>query len=362
MPAIISDIHEISFIVGLLDETISSESDIISKFDTFKFYEKKYGNGNIDISKSNFYKKEDLFDRGLQLAKELISKYNLEGNSIRWTGLEDHKIDSSDVYSDGIGISLKDSSKIIRNNSFEQLLNTFCKTTLKPFKDPFWEFSPSLSSKFISTVIKSCYKSGFLKIESNKIKIDGENTSDFNGNINDLLSSDLLIFHKLFKKIHLKKLVKEFSFCGDVQELLKVRKNLIEDVQEKIIAVFKEGLLHSPDFIGNNFKKLLQYSNNKKYFGFSASNLIYCGIIPTKSKTSITPSNVYTEKSKLTAKTTGLQINIYTDLKINFGSSNEKLKLQNQLRYKHKTFSCAPEANLHILNYNDWKKIYPKSC
>ena len=68
---------------------------------------------------------------------------------------------------------------------------------------------------------------------------------------------------------------------------------------------------------------------------------------------------VYTDKSKLTMKTTGLQINIYTDIDITINSITKEVTLQNQLRYKHSTFTCAPEANLHLLKYEDWAVVYP---
>lgn len=354
----VSDIHEIAVIVGI-DSDIELNSSINDKFSIFSKYLNKQSLGQISLTKDTFIKKVDLFDRGFLLAKKLIQDFKIEGNNLHWVAKKDIKKDSSDIYSDGIGISLKDNSKIVRNNGFEQLLNTFCKTTLKTFKDPFWEFSPSLSADFISTVIKSCYESGYLSLESNIIYIDNKKKTSFSGDLKSLLELNLGEYSKLFSKDDLKKLVKHFSTSGDLNTLFEVRKKLVKDVQDKVIAVLKEGLIQNPVFVGQKLKHLLQYREKPKYFGFSSKKLLYTGIIPSEKSVSVTPLKVYTEASKLTSAKTGLQINIYTDIEIGFGKIKNKISLQNQLRYKHRTFSCAPEANLHILSYDDWKKIYP---
>ena len=73
----------------------------------------------------------------------------------------------------------------------------------------------------------------------------------------------------------------------------------------------------------------------------------------------ISVNKFLTKESNLTEKTVGLQINFYTDIDVVFPSCTQKIILQNQLRYKHRTFTCAPEANFHLLKYEDWEKLYP---
>ena len=104
---------------------------------------------------------------------------------------------------------------------------------------------------------------------------------------------------------------------------------------------------------------MLQYRRKEKLFGFSSKKWIYAGKIKSDREVAISAKNIFIDNSKLTERTTGLQINIYTNIEIVFSNRKHNVKLQNQLRYKHRTFSCTPEANFHLLNYKDWRKLYP---
>ena len=127
----------------------------------------------------------------------------------------------------------------------------------------------------------------------------------------------------------------------------------------KVIAVLQEGVHSNPEYVGNNFKHLLQYRDIEKLFGFSSRFWSHVGKIPVSQNVHVSVKKVYADQSKLTDKTTGLQINIYTDVEITINGDTKKITVQNQLRYKHHTFTCAPEANLHLLKYEDWATVYP---
>ncbi len=142
-------------------------------------------------------------------------------------------------------------------------------------------------------------------------------------------------------------------------KLFNIRKKIVKEVSDKVLAILKEGLLQDPEHFSHKMKIILQYGNVKKFFGFSSSAMTYVGCINKENDIHISPLNVSSEKSKLTPTTVGLQINFYTTMDISLPLSQITIKIQNQLRYKHRTFSCAPEANFHLLSYGDWKKIYP---
>ena len=221
MPSKISDIHETAVLLGYKQKIDLSLLSVESKYNLFKNTADEYSNDSINISFNDFEKREKVFDRGIKLAEKIKEKTNLPTKNLKWSAMDNHVEDPSDIYIHGKGISLKDSSKIIRNSGFEQVLHTFCKSPLKQFKDPFWEFAPKLSADFISTIIEDCHSS-------------------------------------------------------------------LKNTQ------------------------------------------------------------------------TGLQINIYTKIKIQRNQDIQELLIQNQLRYKHRTFSCAPEANFHLLKEDDWQILYPE--
>ncbi len=358
MPAKVSDIHEISVIVGFQNKEILKKSTC-EKFKIFSKAVLKLANGKINISKSDFKSNEAIFDRGICISKLFRKAYGISGKKLNWTGIKNHKEDSSDIYVDDIGISLKDSSKIIRNSGFEQLINTFCEKPIRKFKDPFWEFAPKLSAGYLLTVIEDCYKRGFLKISNNRLEIGNEIKTSFKGDIKNLLKLNLNELSKILKKSDIKELVKDFSKNGNLKNLLKIRESLVNEVSKKVVANLTEGLIQNPNYFSNKIKYMLQYRKKEKLFGFSSSKEIFVGIIKSNKEVFIQGEKVFTELSKLTEKTTGLQINIYTDISIEISGKKEKVRLQNQLRYKHRTFSCAPEANFHLLKYSDWKKLYP---
>ena len=359
MPSTISDIHEIAVMIGLAEDFDCNQGPS-EKFAKFHKYATKYGRGKISISKQNMSNKEEnVFNRGVLLAKKLKHQCGLQAIDLTWSGTDNHREDSSDIYSDGIGISLKDSSKIIRNSGFSQLIRTFCKNTIKKFKDPFWEFAPSLSVEYLRVVAKDCYERKFLELKNNHIYIDGVKKNRFDDNINTLLALELNHFSLIIKKTDIKLLVKDFSSNGCSENLFEIRKRLVSDVSSKVLSIIREGLMQNPSHFSDQIKYMLQYRNSEKLFGFSSKKLIYAGKIKKRDDVKIDPIKVFTEASKLSKKKTGLQINIYTKIEINFSLKKEQLTLQNQLRYKHRTFSSAPEANFHLMSDCDWKKIYP---
>ncbi|MCB9062033.1 MAG: hypothetical protein H6622_10975 [Halobacteriovoraceae bacterium] len=360
MPAQVSDIHEISVLVGFIDKDIISKS-VDEKYKSFIGTVAKYGEGKISVSKKDFEKNINLFDRGIELSNVLKSDYGLVGKNLSWSGVENHKEDSSDIYVDGMGVSLKDSSKIIRNSGFEQLLETFCEKPIKKFKEPFWEFAPKLSASYLITVIADCYSRGFVKLSKGKVIIDGKERAVFSGDISSLKSLNLKEISEIFKKADLKVMVKDFSKNGDLKELFKIREALVKDVSKKVTSNLMEGLIQNPSHFASKIKYMLQYRETEKLFGFSSSKEVFAGKIKSEKDVSVLGKAVFTEPSQLTDKTTGLQINIYTDIEIDISNKKESVRLQNQLRYKHRTFSCAPEANFHLLNYSDWKKLYPSN-
>ncbi|GEM_PF-7090329 len=360
MPAKVSDIHEISVIIGFKEKEISSVS-LDKKYSTFCSYAQKFAKDKINIDKKTFSANEDLFNRGVALSALLKEQFFLKAETLKWSGLEDHKNDSSDVYCDGHGISLKDSSRIVRNNGFEQLLKTFTRSTMKEFKDPFWEFAPSLSALYIGIILKDCHARATLTIKDGSILIMNEHICNFSGTIKALLAKTLDELTSIFTKNKFKTLIKDFKESGNLKDLYAIRVDLVADVTKKVISVLQEGIYSDPVYVGNNFKHLLQYRDIEKLFGFSSDSWNHVGKIQDLSRVSISAKKVYADKSKLTDKTTGLQINIYTDIEITINNSTKKITLQNQLRYKHSTFTCAPEANLHLLKYEDWAIIYPIS-
>ncbi len=112
MPAAISDIHELSVIIGISEELDCSQT-AEKKFKTLQAYTQRYGLNKINISESNFLKKISIFNRGVNLGIQIKRKLRLQGKDLEWSGLTNHKKDSSDIYCNGHGISLKDTSKII---------------------------------------------------------------------------------------------------------------------------------------------------------------------------------------------------------------------------------------------------------
>lgn len=120
-----------------------------------------------------------------------------------------------------------------------------------------------------------------------------------------------------------------------------------------------EGLIQNPKHFALKIKYMLQYREKEKLFGFSSSKEVFTGKIKSERDVSITGKSIHSKPSKLTEKTTGLQINTYTEIIIEIAGKKESMIIQNQIRYKHRTFSSTPEANFHLLNYSDWKKIYP---
>ena len=345
-------------IIGL-SEDFNCKKEPSKKFSIFCKYAQKYSGRKIAISKKDFLAKELLFDRGIALAKHLRNTFDLRGKKLTWSGMENNREDSSDIYSDGIGISLKDSSKIIRNCGFDQFIKTFCKNTVKEFKDPFWEFAPRLSASYLKTVLKDCADRGFFSIRTSSIYIGRKKKRYFQGGLDDILNMELDDLIKTITKTDIKELVKDFSKNGNLSKLLNIRRKLVKDVAAKVLAVIKEGLSQGSAHFNNNMKHMLQYRQKRKLFGFSSKSLIHAGEIKSKRQVRIQILKTYVAPSKLTDRTTGLQINFYTTIELNFSSKKETVVIQNQLRYKHRTFSSAPEANLHLLNYSDWKKIYP---
>ncbi len=356
MPLIVSDIHEISVMIGICGKSFTDQI-VQEKFNIFCKFTQNYG---IKITFENFKKYETLFDRGLKLGNLLKKKYDLKGQSLSWSAAENHKEDSSDIYVDGIGISLKDSSKIIRNSGFRQLIQTFHKNPRKTFTDPFWEFAPSLSVEYLRIVVSDCNSRKFFYIKNSEIYIGGKKRGDFFGNISDFLELSLKELILKINKSDIKNLVKDFSKNGCTSKLLYIRKKLTEDVSHKVVSYLKEGLIQDSNHFSEQVKYMLQYRDTHKLFGFSSSKAIYSGKIVTKDIVNIQPAGmIYTEPPQLTEKTTGLQINLYTPIKVKIFNTINFLKLQNQLRYKHRTFSCAPEGNFHLLDYSDWRKLYP---
>ncbi len=358
MPSKVSDIHEISVIIGIL-ESFDCNRSIQEKFQIFNKYTCQYSDGKINPSKEDFCKKENLFNRGVLLGQKLKDEFKLQGRGIKWSATKNQKEDSSDIYSDRIGISLKDSSKIIRNSGFSQLIDVFCEQTIKNFKEPFWEFAPHLSVEYLRIVIKDCYQRGFFQIRDQYIYIDTEKKREYKGSIGHLLNLSLKDLILSISKSDIKLLVKNFSKNGNLKDLLFVREKITHDVSFKVISLLREGLIQNPEHFSNKIRYMLQYRDNEKLFGFSSIKFIYAGIIKKRDCVNIKPIKIHHKKSKLTDRTMGLQINIYTTIDIHFKSHKEQLTIENQLRYKHRTFSSAPEANFHVLNYNDWRKIYP---
>lgn len=74
MPAQVSDIHEISVLVGFIDKDIISKS-VDEKYKSFIGTVAKYGEGKISVSKKDFEKNINLFDRGIELSNVLKSDY-----------------------------------------------------------------------------------------------------------------------------------------------------------------------------------------------------------------------------------------------------------------------------------------------
>ncbi len=146
MPAKSSDIHETSVLYWF---NISKQEDfgLNETQKSFSEFAKKISKNKIEISIKEFTDYYNTYERGQALAAELNNKLKLVGKNLKWIGIEDHKTDSADIEIDEKKISLKDESNIVRNNGFEQLLNTFVKKPLKNFKDPFIEFAPKLSSE-----------------------------------------------------------------------------------------------------------------------------------------------------------------------------------------------------------------------
>lgn len=359
MPAASSNIHEtaILFWINRIKKTDESYEEIYRDFSDFS---KKISGNKIQISKIEFNKYLDTFERGLELSSLLKEKLSLTGATLKWIGLEDHKNDSADIEIDSKKISLKDESNIVRNNGFEQLLNTFVKKPLKNFKDPFLEFAPKLSSSYISVIIQSNLNDKNLIIKDNNLVLDGEVIAEYKNDPKSLISLDLKGYLKLFKLKDIKQLVKNFKESKYQNDLFEIRKSIVMDVSSKVVSVLNEGLYADSKHAENELKKLLQFSSELKYFGYSSRKFHHVGVIVKNEDVNINILKLSTELSKLKIETTGLQINLYTDIEINICDQKPSIiQLENQLRYKHRTFSCAPEANTHLVNALDWKVIYP---
>ncbi|MCY4524746.1 MAG: hypothetical protein OXB84_08410, partial [Halobacteriovoraceae bacterium] len=325
------------------------------KFKIFQDVSKKHSDGAIQITYDEFSKKEELFDRGLKLAILIKEKFNLAGNkNTRWSGTENQGEDSSDIYIGNIGVSLKDSSMIIRNSGFSQLLKVFCPNTIKEFNDPYWEFAPSLSVKYLHIIIKDCNDRRFMEVKNYHIYINGQKRKLFDGCVDDLLNMNLATLLSYINKTDIKSLIKDFSKNGNKKKLFAIRKGLVSEVSNKIIAFFSEGILQDPKHIEKELKYMLQFRDKEKIFGFSSKKFNHIGKILKAKDIGISAKTISMKESKLTDKTLGLQVNFYTDIDIAFPSHTERIILQNQLRYKHRTFTSAPEANFHLLKYKDW--------
>ena len=325
----------------------------------FNLFSNEHGHGKIKITKNEFSKKEELFNRGLRLAALIREKFNFTNESVSWSGIENHKEDSSDIYVGGVGISLKDSSRIIRNTGFSQFLEVFCPNRIRDFNDPYFEFAPKLSAKYLHAVIRDCSERDFIKILDSHIYIDNQKRGKFDGYIEDFMNANLSVLLNCINKKDIKSLIKNFSRNGSKEKLFFIRKSMVDEVSNKIVAFLREGLYQNHKNIEEKLKYVLQFRDKEKIFGFSSKKFNYVGKILKKKDVGIFVQKISTEESKLTSKTMGLQINFYTDINISFPFRTEKIILQNQLRYKHRTFTCAPEANFHLLQYEDWKKLYP---
>ena len=143
---------------------------------------------------------------------------------MRWSGVENQKEDSSDIYVGNIGVSLKDSSMIVRNSGFFQLLKTFCPNPIKEFNDPYWEFAPSLSAKYLHIVIKDCHGRGFIKITNHHIYINDQKRKGFDGHIDDLLNMNLDTLLSYINKADIKLLIKDFSGNGNKRGIIFYKK------------------------------------------------------------------------------------------------------------------------------------------
>lgn len=355
MPAASSDIHESSVLYFFTPENGNTFS-----FVKFSNFSNKISNGKITITEEDFQKYKNTFQRGLYLAQDLQKKIHLNGKKLEWIGLQNHKKDSADVIIDGRKISLKDESKIVRNNGFEQLLTTFRKDLSSTYKDPFFLFSPKLSAEYLHTVFRANIELGYLKKKEKMLFLDGLKFVEFEGALTDLYKFDLKLIAKTFKAKDIKELVKRFKGEKYQKELLDIRLKIVSDVSRKVVAVLQEGVHAKDNHVDEQFKDLFQYTDEVKYFGFSSSEFNHVGVIVPKDDVFLTVKRIYTTPSKLREGTTGLQINLYTDIEVSIKDQSKKLiSVENQLRYKHRTFSCAPEANTHLTSYDSWKDIYP---
>ena len=279
MPSLSSDIHEIAVLVGLT-ENVKENDTLKDKFRIFQKASNKYSDGLINITYSEFIKKKELFDRGLRLSLMIKKKLRLSNRKeLRWSGNQRLKEDSSDIYCGDIGISLKDSSVIIRNTGFSQLLKIFCPSSIRQFKDPYWEFAPTLSMKYLHTVIQDCHRRRFIEIKDAHIYIDGKKRKAFKNFFDDLLQMNLPSLLAYINKSDIKSLIKDFSKNGDKQKLLVIRKQLVSEVSAKVLVFFSEGILQDSKQIGNRLKYMLQFRDEEKIFGFSSKKYQYVGKI-----------------------------------------------------------------------------------
>ena len=358
-----SDIHELAVLLGF-SKNITIKNTSKKKYTAFKYFLKQYGSGTVNINMNKFVRHEKLFDRGLELGRLISTKLdNKSNNKFQWSATKDIRQDSSDIYINELGVSLKDSSKIIRNTGFWQLWNLFLSDDVvrtKPF-DPYWNFAPELSRDYISTIIKDCYNRSFVQINNKCLYIDKKQTLNFNGSIRDLINLDLYSIVSLLKKSRIKMLVKNFSQNGNTKLLLEIRSRLVEQVSKKFLLVFKSGLTKHKEHIENHFVRMLQFTDVEKIFGFSSSAWNYVGRICRARDVVISIKDIYVEPTKLTHKTVGLQINLYIVMEIVHENKSQEITIQNQIRYKHRTFSSVPEANFHLRKYSDWQKLYPPS-
>lgn len=353
MPARSSDLHEFAVLFGLIRDHNSYTDQAFNKFC------QDYSANKIFFENEELKAYQNLIQRAFKLAGVLKFDLKLTGRTGSWEGQNDIKSDCADIkIDDKYKISLKDSSLIVRNNGFEQLLSTFCKNPPKIFKDPFVEFAPRLSANYLNIVTIANLEMNFLKIKNGKIFIQDDYIGD--GNLDFLSSLSVAEYIKFFKLKNIKILIKNFANSKDYsKQLLKIRSEITKSVSEKLISVFKEGI-RDKSHTQICFKKLLQYDKEKKYFGLSSVKLFHVGVISEDKDIEIVVTDVKTKASKLTERTTGLQLNVLTSVSIKVGRIGFKdLIIENQVRYKHKTFSCAPEANTHLTSINDWKIIFP---
>jgi hypothetical protein len=361
MPDKRSEIHETSVLFWFYNNRSNNTKNLNKIFNLFSNFACKQTDNKVNISQEDFTKFNDTFLRAQKLAKLLKDKLKLKGSELRWVAMDNNKSDSADIIIDNKKISLKDHSNIVRNNGFEQLLKTYCKVPVKVFKDPYQVFAPKLCSSYLKVVIKANFKLEKLIIKQEHLCLDGNIISKFQGTPEDFEKYNLKKITDIFQPKYLKEMVKNFSSSSEFHEqLFNIRTKIVSDVSIKVIATLKEGFKADKKHVENEFKKLLQFTEELKYFGYSSPKLYHVGVIVDEKKVKLKLKNITKGTKQLPLKTNGLQINLYTELQIKIDDEEtEEVIINHQLRYKHRTFSCAPEANTHLTNASDWKKIYP---